>query len=158
MSTRKVLRNPVVVGRRHDEVPVGEDLGRVGIVARRSVEHHLFVGDADDRYAAARSRGQYVTAVVDGFDLAREPHERRSVGHVCGACGPPLPKGLSGIGVDDENASLCLFGQQQRVLAFVDFVGVVGGRFGFLLDRRHGNLRDLDVFLAGGQGEEAACA
>ena len=70
----------------------------------------------------------------------------------------PLPKGLSGIGVDDENASLCLFGQQQRVLAFVDFVGVVGGRFGFLLDRRHGNLRDLDVFLAGGQGEEAACA
>lgn len=114
VSTRKVLRNPVVVGRRHDEVPVGEDLGRVGIVARRSVEHHLFVGDADDRYAAARSRGQYVTAVVDGFDLAREPHERRSVGHVCGACGPPLPKGLSGIGVDDENASLCLFGQQQR--------------------------------------------
>lgn len=66
----------VARARRHDDIPVGQHLGRVGVSARLGVEHRLLVRNADQRHAAARSRDEHARTVVDRFGLVGQIEPR----------------------------------------------------------------------------------
>ena len=139
----------VARARRHDDIPVGQHLGRVGVSARLGVEHRLLVRNADQRHAAARSRDEHARTVVDRFGLVGQIEPRLFRSRKPAVGGRPLPGDLSRRLVDHHDPVLGLLGQNHHLRGLVQV-----DRLLLVVARPPGNVRSLLLVFAASLKEE----